>query len=380
VTQDSSLNLWIYINGVKITSYDAHVQGTGSLNDAGNNMYIGNNVNGDRAFDGKIEEVVVWDRVLSEEEVRNLYRKGVSRLDLNVYSCSDAACNTKTSSVLIEDTNNNAWLDINALSNSQYLGFDTLFTVVTDFSDYNAGTHWVGSYLQDVNIFYESGAPPVVVYTIDLNVMDSNTLVDLNFVSMDCNVDAYDLTDQNSPFTQDFNAGTYSCDFSVSGYDTNTGFSIIADANNDYDIYLTLTPPPATLDVNFIYPDTNGSTIVITQWYFKLTSNGSAVTDANYYLNDGVAQDLESYCTDWNTTTVTCNLTGVGLIPFSWNDLNVNMDTNSDGQHNEMITNYYDPTDTGGPPFIISIEEIFAFVLLIITFIVLLLIVINRGN
>ena len=82
---------------------------------------------------------------------------------------------------------------------------------------------------------------PNSIHEITFNVKDANTNDDLAVIDMDCNVDAYDLSSQTSPFSQEFyaNEGNYSCDFSTSAYDSNTGFIVVADANNTYTVYLT---------------------------------------------------------------------------------------------------------------------------------------------
>lgn len=104
-------------------------------------------------FNGVIEEVAIWDRMLSASEITDLYRKGVSRLDLNVYSCSDSTCTTKTGSQYISDANNSIWMDLNSsILNSRYLGFDAYFKKARGFEDYDAKTFWVGSYLKDFNV------------------------------------------------------------------------------------------------------------------------------------------------------------------------------------------------------------------------------------
>ncbi|MFA5764343.1 MAG: LamG domain-containing protein [archaeon] len=103
-------------------------------------------------FDGQLEEIAVWNNVLTEEEILNLYRKGISKLDLNVYSCSDASCETKTSSQYFTDMNNAVWTNLSSnILNSQYLGYETFFRPVSEFSDYNAGFFYTSAFLKDIN-------------------------------------------------------------------------------------------------------------------------------------------------------------------------------------------------------------------------------------
>ncbi len=48
---------------------------------------------------GSIDEVAVWDRVLTSDEVQQLYRRGANRIKLQVKSCIDPSCNCKSYNV-----------------------------------------------------------------------------------------------------------------------------------------------------------------------------------------------------------------------------------------------------------------------------------------
>jgi|GEM_PF-1541165 len=102
-------------------------------------------------FKGYIEEVAIWNRALTVNEIKDLYRKGVTRLDLNVYSCVDSLCATKSSSQLITGAQNGLWLPL-SISDSNYFGYDVLFN--SSFSG-NFNNFWAGPFLQDVNVLYK---------------------------------------------------------------------------------------------------------------------------------------------------------------------------------------------------------------------------------
>jgi hypothetical protein len=106
--------------------------------------------------EGKIEEVAIWNRLLSESEVKELYRKGATRLDLNLYTCSDSACANKTSSLYVSDLNNKSVVDISSLPDSKYLGFDVLFRQNPLMIDENhtLNRFVYPSYIRDINISY----------------------------------------------------------------------------------------------------------------------------------------------------------------------------------------------------------------------------------
>ncbi|MFA7133106.1 MAG: LamG domain-containing protein, partial [Bacteroidales bacterium] len=106
-------------------------------------------------FNGSVEDVAMWSRALTATEVSDLYRKGISRLDLNVYSCSDPSCEVKTGAQNISNASNSVWVNLNSsVLNSRYLGIEAYFLKAKGFEDYNAENFWVGSYLKDFNILF----------------------------------------------------------------------------------------------------------------------------------------------------------------------------------------------------------------------------------
>jgi len=66
----------LYINGAE-TSYTGRTLGSGVIeNDSGENLIIGNNVGGNNNLDGKIDNVAIYERVLTADEVRSSYLRG----------------------------------------------------------------------------------------------------------------------------------------------------------------------------------------------------------------------------------------------------------------------------------------------------------------
>ncbi len=47
-------------------------------------------------FNGEADEIAIWSRFLSEDEIRQLYRRGANRVKLQVKSCVDSSCNCKS--------------------------------------------------------------------------------------------------------------------------------------------------------------------------------------------------------------------------------------------------------------------------------------------
>lgn len=71
ITNDNSGNYEVWVNGSKeISESGSNFAG---LNNA---LYLGNRQDLGRDFDGKIDEVGIWDRVLTDEELGELYNNG----------------------------------------------------------------------------------------------------------------------------------------------------------------------------------------------------------------------------------------------------------------------------------------------------------------
>jgi hypothetical protein len=170
VTTYTGTNCYLYANGVQIASASGASAWSPSSNNypllIGNSYYKDNN----RAFNGKIEDVAIWNTALTAQQVLDLYRKGVSRLDLNIYACSDNTCNTKTSEVAYTDINNNT--NYSPSITGSYFDYSLLFRQGTGF-DRNASNYFVGAFLSDVNSSYNVGSSRSSV-SFSLRASDNN--------------------------------------------------------------------------------------------------------------------------------------------------------------------------------------------------------------
>jgi hypothetical protein len=89
----SVVNNKLYINGVAQTL--SQILGTPSLGSAivADLFNFGSwGVSGSNRFNGLIDEVAIWNRILSTTEVRQLYQRGASRVKYQVRSCNDNGC------------------------------------------------------------------------------------------------------------------------------------------------------------------------------------------------------------------------------------------------------------------------------------------------
>lgn len=83
-------------------------------------------------FNGSIDEVAIWNRSLSADEILNIYKRGALRLNLSVRSCDDAACSGEswTDLATSNPSGETLTLDNNTFFQYKYLfdSNDTSFT------------------------------------------------------------------------------------------------------------------------------------------------------------------------------------------------------------------------------------------------------------
>jgi hypothetical protein len=69
-----------YLNGIADTTTESTAPTGTRRSDSGNDLYVGNRGNDDRTFDGAIDVVMLFDTILSAEEIRQIYRVTQDRL------------------------------------------------------------------------------------------------------------------------------------------------------------------------------------------------------------------------------------------------------------------------------------------------------------
>ncbi len=157
VTWDGSMtaaNVHIYVNGVEV-SYTTTTDGAGRSADTTLPIRIGNEADTIRTFDGSIDEVRVYNRVLSAGEIQSLYdlgssdkvnssvsqNQGTGRLDSGLagyWKLDDATGTTATDS----STNaNNGTLTNGPTWGTGQIGGDTVFDGTDDYVGYTSATN-----------------------------------------------------------------------------------------------------------------------------------------------------------------------------------------------------------------------------------------------
>ncbi len=136
LTADSNYNL--YLDGEQKTLTVGIGNNDGMFTDISgiDNSRIGSrNSDGSgegRFFNGEIDEIAMWNRSLSELEIKEIYKKGAVKLNLSARSCDDAGCDGET------------WQDISDNSPQSLLGiindnryFQYRFDFLTDNSAFS---------------------------------------------------------------------------------------------------------------------------------------------------------------------------------------------------------------------------------------------------
>jgi hypothetical protein len=145
LTADTEYNF--YLDGELKTLSVGVGENNGQFNDIDgidNSRISSRNTDGSgegRFFDGKIDEVALWNRSLSEEEIKEIYKKGAVRLNLSARSCDDDICDGET----WQDISDNPPVDL-SLTNNRY--FQYKFSFETGNSD-------ISPLLKNISIDYE---------------------------------------------------------------------------------------------------------------------------------------------------------------------------------------------------------------------------------
>jgi parallel beta-helix repeat protein len=85
------------------------------------NLVIGGNFDGSKPFNGTIDELVIWNRTLSDAEIQNLYARGLyGKLNMTARSCDDAICAGESYTA---KCTNYSYCSLTSLSNNRYFQY-----------------------------------------------------------------------------------------------------------------------------------------------------------------------------------------------------------------------------------------------------------------
>lgn len=166
----------LYVDGVKVSTGAMTNPGPTSIQ-----VYVGRRGTSSKAFwNGTIDEVAVWNRTLTDDDVKALYERGITRLNLSVRSCDDAACDTETWTYL-----NYTEPQTLSLNYNQYFQYN--FSFETENVSYTPE-------LYNVSVSYEMPLiPPNVTNLIPSNNSAFNIT---NAIEIGVNISEGGITDQ----------------------------------------------------------------------------------------------------------------------------------------------------------------------------------------
>jgi len=135
----------VYLNGERVD----HESSIGSVTMSGSGPIIGAFTSTYGFFNGSIDEVAIWKRNLSSEEILQVYKRGILKLNLTARNCNDSNCDGEN----FIDINNTSPQDLN-VDDNRY--FQYKFNFETDDSSYSPELH-------NVTIDYTSLGPSISI-------------------------------------------------------------------------------------------------------------------------------------------------------------------------------------------------------------------------
>ncbi|HLD34139.1 MAG TPA: LamG domain-containing protein, partial [Candidatus Nanoarchaeia archaeon] len=130
-------------------------------------------------FNGSIDEVAIWNRTLSAAELKDLYRRGVARLNLTARSCNDANCDTETFADVTNDTSKQSYIPV---ASNRY--FQYRYTFTTDDGDFTPQLYNVTIDTRDTQAATLSGLFPPNGALLNLSAIEIGaTIVDTNGIN-----------------------------------------------------------------------------------------------------------------------------------------------------------------------------------------------------
>ncbi|MDP3640809.1 MAG: LamG-like jellyroll fold domain-containing protein [Nanoarchaeota archaeon] len=126
VTMRNGTGVNLYVNGMLEASRNDF---SGELRGNAEPVRIGGDT-GAGYFNGTLDEVAIWNRSLSAQEITDLYTRGTIRLNFTVRSCDDTACSGESFTDVLNDTSPQTL----SIGNNRYFQYNASFT--TDNTTY----------------------------------------------------------------------------------------------------------------------------------------------------------------------------------------------------------------------------------------------------
>src|SRR3989344_8392270 len=236
----------VYMNGIDIT--DSSSGTTGAFQNTNPSaMYIGYaGIN----FNGSIDELAIWNRSLSAQEIKDIYLRGAVRLNLTVRSCDDSSCVGES---FVDVANNTAKQTLLPTNASRY--FQYRFGFITDDGDYSPQLYNVTIEVGNVTV-YGVTSPLITnvtprngtTFNLSQIVIGANaTDADIDVLYLIANITYPNATFQQFILTQQTNTNVYNISYTLPAAGAYT-FTIIS---NDSSNGRTEQRGFFTVDLNF---------------------------------------------------------------------------------------------------------------------------------
>ncbi len=296
-TTNLAINQWHHViatyNGSQVRIYlngnlDNSFSRTGTVSNNNLDLIIGSGWNGFDPnvfpFDGKIDEVAMYNRSLNAEEIRDHYLRGILRLNLSIRSCNDASCSGESFSLISGNSPQNL-----SIVGNNYFQYRTEFS--TENKTYTPRLYNVSTEYLITNSI------PFVNLTYPLNNTNYSVLqTTINYTASDTDLQACWYTTNSGNVNN-----TISCGLNVTGLTSSQG-------NNLWTIYVNDSIGNEISSSVSFFVDNIVPMISITS-----PSNNSIITNRTIFVNYTVFDNGIGLQTCWWTnssgvrnTTVSC--------------------------------------------------------------------------
>ncbi len=254
----NSSGMFFYVNGTQVTTLPATYGNPSSSYNWNTDISIGARIDAPYNLLGGVDEVTIWNRILTSSEISDLYNNGegvfysssiiphLNQLTItpqNPTTDDDLYCNA----TLIDDqqTNLTAYWET-YLNGDLYLsgetqaenGTETFFTEILNEDTVNGdNVTCMVTPFDGTNYGIKRSVSVLIPWQITFNVTDSYNNVSLDDVSFSCNQAGFNqLNDTTNPYgTYNFTQGNYQCGFEKENYYNKT-IIFTADSNKIVDV------------------------------------------------------------------------------------------------------------------------------------------------
>ncbi|KKQ99920.1 MAG: hypothetical protein UT24_C0021G0009 [Candidatus Woesebacteria bacterium GW2011_GWB1_39_12] len=239
---DTARGMVIYFNGDNSTQYHSSSAGNRQP-DTNATLLISNTQLGERPMNGSIDEVAIWNRSLSKDEIWDLYIRGVSRLNLTARICSDPICSNVIETRNL--TNNGTFgrnLNMGFTQNARYFQYNFTYSnnasTSRNTSEITYRSYWNTTVdIGNVTIQFENDSGEVAAPDITISLKfplnfsnfvfnDSNTSITLNSTINSTSNSALDIFVYGANDTTLLNQGNSSLLFKTTTSNTNGPYNI----------------------------------------------------------------------------------------------------------------------------------------------------------